>query len=196
MCCYSLRQLLFLYRDWNDTIWISFVPLLISFNLSLSLLLPRKSHQWNLSMSIYRNLLSMRSVLLRPIQLKSASGFRGSWWGGEHTHAHKHNMLTSASFPSETSWKPQKCKLLHVVKGLGERGPVFQSVLWITLASMQMSCRDIREATSRSHRLSSKAVALGVKVMTKITKTPGQAAHTSLALLAIYASLIAIFAKS
>lgn len=83
-----------------------------------------------------------------------------------------------------------------MVKSLGERGPVVQSMLWIMLASMQMSYRDIREAKSRSHSLSSKAVALGVKVMPKVKRAPGQAPYTSLALLAMYASLSAIFAKS
>lgn len=171
MYCYSFGQLLFLYWDWNDTIWISSVPLSHLLQPQPFSVATKKSPWWNLSISIHHNLFSMRFVLLRPIQLKSASGFRSSWWGGEHTHAHKHNMLTSASFPSETSWKPQKCKLLQVVKGLGKRSPVVQSMLWIALASMQMSCRGMREAKSRAHRLSSKAVALGVKVMTKVIRT-------------------------
>lgn len=42
----------------------------------------------------------------------------------------------------------------------------------------------------------SKAVALGVEDMTDVTRTPGQAAHTSLALLAMYACYSVIFAKS
>lgn len=42
MYCYSFGQLPFLYWDLNNTIWISFVPLLPSFNLSLSLL-PQES---------------------------------------------------------------------------------------------------------------------------------------------------------